>query len=193
MIDRMPPLPPEKMNDAQKKAAAELIAGPRKGVFGPFIPLMRSPELMDRLGRVGEYLRFHNTIPTKLNEFAILVDRAPRRPTNSSGSIHHPLAIKAGVARATLDAIEQGRQPVGMPEDEAVVYDFCTEVLARHHASDATYARALDALRRAGDRRPRGNGRLLRRHLPGDERRRNPGARRATCRRSWRCARATRR
>jgi 4-carboxymuconolactone decarboxylase len=142
MNDRMPPLATEKMNDAQKEAAAELIAGPRKGVFGPFIPLMRSPELMDRLGRVGEYLRFHNTNPTKLNEFAILI--ASRHTTNQfEWAIHHPLAIKAGIARATLDALEQGRQPVGMADEEEVVYDFCSEVLATHHASDATYARAL--------------------------------------------------
>ena len=42
--DRMPPIPRERMTDAQRAAADELIAGPRKGVKGPFIPLLRSPE-----------------------------------------------------------------------------------------------------------------------------------------------------
>lgn len=78
MNDRMPPMDPASMNDAQRKAAAELTAGPRKGVFGPFIPLLRSPDLMDRLQRVGEYLRFNNTLPAKLNELAILI--TARRP-----------------------------------------------------------------------------------------------------------------
>ena len=59
MKDRMPPLADAQMDDAQRKAAAALIAGPRKGVFGPFIPLMRSPELMDRMQRVGR-LRISN-------------------------------------------------------------------------------------------------------------------------------------
>ena len=36
--DRMPPIPKEKMTDAQKKAADELIAGPRGAVAGPFVP-----------------------------------------------------------------------------------------------------------------------------------------------------------
>jgi 4-carboxymuconolactone decarboxylase len=142
MIDRMPPLPAERMNDAQKKAAADLIAGPRKGVFGPFIPLLRSPELMDRMQRVGEYLRFDNTIAGKLNELAILI--TARHVTNQfEWAVHHPLAIKAGVARATLDAIEQGRAPLGLPEDEETVYDFCNELLSRHAVTDATYARTL--------------------------------------------------
>jgi 4-carboxymuconolactone decarboxylase len=149
MIDRMPPLATEKMNDAQKKAAADLIAGPRKGVFGPFIPLMRSPELMDRLQRVGEYLRFGNSIPAKLNEFAMLI--VARHVTNQfEWAVHHPNAIKEGVARATLDLIEQGRDPVGMPEDEELVYDFCTELLSKYHVTDATYARALKALGERG-------------------------------------------
>src|ERR1017187_3378558 len=38
--DRMPPIPADKMTDAQKKAAADLLAGPRTGLNGPFIPLM---------------------------------------------------------------------------------------------------------------------------------------------------------
>jgi 4-carboxymuconolactone decarboxylase len=149
MKDRMPPLTEAQMDDAQRTAAAALIAGPRKGVFGPFVPLMRSPELMDRLQRVGEYLRFGNTIPAKLNELAMLI--TARHLTNQfEWAVHHPNAIKLGVARATLDEIEQGRTPVGLPEDEEVVYDFCTELLSTHHVTDATYERALRAFGERG-------------------------------------------
>ena len=149
MNDRMPPLKQDQMDEAQKKAAADLIAGPRKGIFGPFIALMRSPELMDRLQRVGEYLRFNNANPGKLNEFAILI--TARHVMNQfEWVVHHPLAIKAGVARATVDAVGEGRRPTGMPEDESLVYDFCTELLAAHHVSDATYARARAQLGERG-------------------------------------------
>ena len=61
--DRMPPIPDDQMTAAQRAAADALRAGPRKGVKGPFIPLMRSPALMDRLQRVGEYLRFDSALP----------------------------------------------------------------------------------------------------------------------------------
>ena len=120
MIDRMPPLAPEAMTPAQQAAAAALIAGPRKGVFGPFIPLLRSPELMDRLQRVGEYLRFGSVMPAKLNELAMLV--TARHVTNQfEWVVHHPLAIKAGVAAATVEAIGRGERPRAMPEDEALL------------------------------------------------------------------------
>jgi len=34
---------------------------------------MRSPELMNRLQSVGEYLRFNNSLPQKLVEMSILL------------------------------------------------------------------------------------------------------------------------
>ena len=40
--DRMPPIPRERMTEAQRAAADELIAGPRKAVKGPFIPDRKS-------------------------------------------------------------------------------------------------------------------------------------------------------
>ena len=71
--DRMPPLPREQMDERQRAAADELIAGPRKAVKGPFIPLLRSPELMARLQKVGEYLRFDSALPARTCEFATLI------------------------------------------------------------------------------------------------------------------------
>jgi 4-carboxymuconolactone decarboxylase len=71
--DRLPPLELDQMDAAQQAAAQLLIAGPRKGVKGPFIPLLRSPQLLDRLQRVGEYIRFDSSLPQRLSEFAMLV------------------------------------------------------------------------------------------------------------------------
>lgn len=142
MTERMPPLDEAKMDEAQRKAAAALIAGPRKGVFGPFIALLRSPELLDRLQRVGEYLRFGSSIPQRLTELAILI--TARHVTNQfEWALHHPLALKAGVARATLDAVEAGTRPAAMAPDEAVLHDFVVELLRTNAVSDATYALAL--------------------------------------------------
>jgi 4-carboxymuconolactone decarboxylase len=142
MKERMPALEAAQMNEAQRKAAAELIAGPRKGVVGPFIPLMRSPVLMDRLGRVGEYLRFENALPQRVVELAILV--TARHVTNQfEWVLHHPLAIKAGVARETLDALGAGVRPTTLADDEAVAHDFVTELLRESRVSDANYAAAV--------------------------------------------------
>lgn len=140
--DRMPPLSPEKMTDAQRKAAAELAAGPRGGVRGPFIPLLRSPELMDRLQKVGEYLRYQSVLPQKLNEFVMLI--TSREWTQQfEWAVHVPLAIKAGLKPEIVKALADGRRPSGMAEDEEIVYDFCGELFHTHGVSEATYQRAV--------------------------------------------------
>jgi 4-carboxymuconolactone decarboxylase len=140
--DRMPPLPPAQMNEAQRKAAEELIAGPRKGVKGPFIPLLRSPELLARMQKVGEYLRFQSALSTRINEFVTAI--VAREWTQEfEWFIHVALAAKAGTAADTLAALAQGRRPPAMAEDETVAYDFTTELIARRGVCDATYARTL--------------------------------------------------
>ena len=140
--DRMPPIPKEKMTDAQKKAADELVAGPRGAVAGPFVPLLRSPELMSRLQKTGEYLRFQNSIGQKLTEFVILMT-ARQWTQQYEYNVHAPLAIKAGVKPEFVTALAEGRRPTGMAADEEVAYDFCTELRQNQSVTDATYARAI--------------------------------------------------
>src|SRR6266705_702331 len=112
--ERMPPLPAAKMTDAQRKAAEEMIAGPRKGVKGPFVPLLRSPELMDRLQKVGEYLRFQSSLEQRISEFTMLV--VSREWTQHfEWFVHVPLGRKAGLKSEVIDAIAEGRRPSGMP------------------------------------------------------------------------------
>ncbi|MGQ0653573.1 MAG: carboxymuconolactone decarboxylase family protein [Betaproteobacteria bacterium] len=141
-IDRMPPLDEAAMSDAQRAAARALIAGPRGGVKGPFIPLLRSPELMDALGKVGEVLRFRSALPQRLAEFAMLV--VSREWTQQfEWAVHAPLALKAGLKAQTLKSLEQGQRPVSMTGDEALVYDLCHELLRSHGVCDVTYAEAV--------------------------------------------------
>ena len=149
MTDRMPPMDSAAMNAAQRAAAAALIAGPRKGVFGPFVPLLRSPALLERMQRVGEYLRFETSVPQRLNEWAILV--TARFWTNQfEWVVHHPLAMKAGVAAAAVDALARRERPAAMAPDEAVVHDFVHELLTQHAVSDERYAAALALLGEQG-------------------------------------------
>lgn len=141
--DRMPPLAADEMNEAQRKAADELIAGPRGGVKGPFIPLLRSPDLMDRLQKVGEYLRFKSSLEPRISEFLMCV--VSRDWTQQfEWFVHVPLALKAGVKQETLKSLAEGRRPVGMVEDEEVAYDFWDELLRTKGVSDATYKRAVN-------------------------------------------------
>jgi 4-carboxymuconolactone decarboxylase len=140
--DRMPPLTADRMDQAQKAAAAELAAGPRGGVKGPFIPLLRSPELMNRLQKVGEYLRFQSALETRLNEFVMLI--TSRHWTQQfEWGVHYPLALKAGIRREILDALAEGRRPTGMADDEEIAYEICDELFRTHGVCETTWRRAI--------------------------------------------------
>ena len=144
MSERMPPLLFDQMTAAQRKAAEEMIAGPRKGVKGPFVPLLRSPELMDRLQKVGEYLRFGSSLDQRISEFVMLV--VAREWTQQfEWFVHVPLARKADVAEETIAALAEGRRPGGMSEHEQVAYDFCAELLRNKGVCETTYRRAVAA------------------------------------------------
>ncbi|MDB5796380.1 MAG: carboxymuconolactone decarboxylase [Paucimonas sp.] len=147
--ERMPMLPEDGMDEAQRNAAQALIAGPRGAVFGPFIPLLRSPDLMDRMQKVGEYLRFGSVLEPATAEFAILVV-SRQWAQQFEWCMHYPLALQAGASQAVLDQLGQGARPQDMSPMQALVYDFCEELLRNRGIADVTYARALELLGERG-------------------------------------------
>lgn len=147
--DRLPPIPVERQT-AEQRAAAEAFLETRKvEVFGPFTPLLRSPELMLSAKTMGDYLRYRSSLPSRLSELAILIiAREWNQPVE--WEIHQPIALSAGLPKAVVDAIAARRRPAVMAEDEAVVFDFLTELNRDRHVSDAAYARALKAFGETG-------------------------------------------
>ena len=122
--DRMPPIPDADMTTEQRQAVADYAATRNTSIFeGPFVPLLRSPELLDRVQRVGEYLRYRNALPRRLSEMAILI-AARHWSQQFEWNIHTADATMAGLADAVITAIAEGRRPSPMDEDEAAVYDF---------------------------------------------------------------------
>ena len=141
--DRLPPIAPEQWTAAQSQQAQAMIAGPRGAVLAPFIPLMRSPELMGHVQRIGEYLRYRSAIGVRLTELAILVT-SQHYAQPVEWAIHAPIAEREGVAATTVAAIERGERPPTMADDEALVHDFCVELLqGRGQVGDATWARTV--------------------------------------------------
>ncbi len=148
-VERLRALDLDEMTAAQRAVAEELIRGPRKGVKGPFIALLRSPELLDRVAKVGEHLRFHSALDPRINEFVTMV--VARHLTNQfEWAVHVPLALKAGLAPETAAAVAESRRPDAMAVDEALAYDFAVELLNTHGVSDTTYRRAVEHLGEIG-------------------------------------------
>jgi 4-carboxymuconolactone decarboxylase len=152
--DRFPILTPDQMSPEQTKLIQALLAGPRGGGDsspaaidrilngGPFNAWLRSPDLGDRLQKVGEYIRFNTSLPLRLNEFAILIT-ARHWTSQYEWFAHLPLALKAGLDPKIAADLAQNKRPAGMKEDEAAVYDFCTQLHQNMRVSDAAYKRAV--------------------------------------------------
>ena len=140
--DRMPEIPADKLTPEQKKASDEFAAERKTPVFGPFVPLLRSPEVMLRARAMGDYLRYKSVLPPQLNEFAILIT-ARHWTQEYEWAVHQPIAVKAGLKTDITQALAEGRRPQGMSGDEEMIYEFSTELHQNQSVSDATYARVL--------------------------------------------------
>jgi len=138
---RMPPLPADKLTEAQKKAAAEFEAA-RGTLTGPWAVILRSPEMINRARSLSDYLRFNSSLPPRLSEFIILIT-AREWTQQYEWNAHQPLAMKGGLNPEIAKAVAEGRRPEKMADDEAALYDFCIELQRNHSVSDATYARAV--------------------------------------------------
>ena len=139
--ERLPTIPPDKYSAEQTKAAQDFQAARKVPVFGPFEPLMHSPEVMSQARAMGDYLRYHSAIGNTLSELVILIT-AREWSQDYEWYVHHPIALKAGINHGIADAIADGRRPTGMSEDEEIVYDFATELIRNKRVSDQTYTRA---------------------------------------------------
>ena len=144
MSDRLGPMDSQQMSSAQREAAQAVIDGPRGALYGPFVPLIRSPELMAAAQRMGEYLRYRSAIGTRLTELAILVT-ARQWSQQVEWAIHEPIARRYGIAEEVIAAVAARRRPEVMADDEALVHDFCVQLHQRQRVDDATYAAALAA------------------------------------------------
>jgi 4-carboxymuconolactone decarboxylase len=144
------PLPAaDVMSAAQRGAAQALIDSPRKGVYGPFVPLLRSPVLLERVAKMGEYLRFESVLDARVRE---LVTCAVARHVSNQfeWTMHAPLAVKAGVAAAAIEALRLGAPPKPLRPDEETAFEFAAELLRTHGTSDPTYDAALAAFGEQG-------------------------------------------
>ena len=138
---RFPQLTMDQLSDAQKPLGEQVMKVSSVGLGGPYNPLMRSPVLGQRLFDLWYYLRWQTSVPTKLNEFAILIIGRQWR-SQVEWFAHAPLAAKAGLSADIIAELKAGKRPSSMAEDEAVVYDFVTELTTTQKVSDETYARA---------------------------------------------------
>jgi len=138
---RFPQLTMDQLDEKQKPLGEQIMKVSSVGIGGPYNPMIRSPVLGQRLFDLFHYLRWETSVPTRLNEFAILIVGRQWRSQVEWFS-HAPLAAKAGLSPEIIAELKANKRPSNMAEDEAVVYDFVTELTTTKRVSDETYARA---------------------------------------------------
>jgi 4-carboxymuconolactone decarboxylase len=138
---RFPQLTMDQLDEKQKPLGEQVMKVSSVGLGGPYNPLMRSPVLGQRLFDLFYYLRWQTSVPTKLNEFAILIIGRQWR-SQVEWFAHAPLAAKAGLSADIIAELKEGKRPSKMAEDEALTYDFVTELTATQKISDEIFARA---------------------------------------------------
>ena len=142
---RFAPLTMEQLNVYQKPLGEQIMKVSSVGLGGPYNPLLRSPVLGQRMFDLLYYLRWNSSLPLRLNEFAILIVGRQWR-SQVEWYAHAPLAVKAGLSPEIVADLKAQKRPANMQADEAIVYDFVTELMATHRVSDATFARAKQIL-----------------------------------------------
>lgn len=135
----------ELLTQAQEKAIQQITAGPRGALVGPFVPLLRSPELMTRLQLVGEYLRYQSVLDDDLFELAVLVV-ARRWNQQFEWGHHQPIALAKGVPTGAIDDVEAGGRPRSGRQELGLVWDVAQGLLIAGGIDDEVYDAAVDAL-----------------------------------------------
>jgi 4-carboxymuconolactone decarboxylase len=126
------------MTEAQRAVAAEISAGPRGEVRGPFLALIHNPELARCMQALGEPLRWKNRLPLPLLELAVLMT-ARKWSCQHEWYMHEKLARKAELDPRIIEAVAQDREPQGMSADEALVYRACRQAHRSGRLDDDTF------------------------------------------------------
>jgi 4-carboxymuconolactone decarboxylase len=142
---RFPQITLEQIAPEGQALAKEIIQISSVGLGGPYNIMFRSPVYADRMKKLLDYLRFNTSLPTRLNEFAILIQGHAWK-SQVEWYAHYPLALKAGLPQSVADDLKQGIRPRNMAPDEEVVYDLCITLMKEHEVSDALFNKARKVL-----------------------------------------------
>jgi len=140
---RFRPLSYAELDPGQKAYVDKELAGGRNPSGGPFNIYLRSPEYAELSAPLSNYLRFKSPMPRKLKEIATLLT-ARFWGGQYVWYSHRQQALDAGLSPAFITAMAAGERPANMTTDEAIVYDFCNELLQTRQVSDANFKAFAD-------------------------------------------------
>lgn len=144
-MNRLLPIDPQQMSDAQRLVYDRIANGPRKGVRGPLAIWLHRPQLAECSQALGRYCRYDSSLEPRLSELAILL-MGRHWLAEYEWAAHKPFALEAGLAPEIIDAIRDGVEPDFKKTDEVLVYRFIRELHAQRSISDALYSEFANLL-----------------------------------------------
>ena len=130
----------DQLTQKQRELLADIQKTRGKGALGgPFAVCLEAPEVGALAQKLGAFCRYNTSVPPALSEFTILVLARFWR-SQYEFWVHAPIAEKAGVKPATIDALRKGREP-RLTREQRAIYDFIAELHKARRVGDKTYAR----------------------------------------------------
>lgn len=131
--------------DADGQGLYDEILAARGSIAGPFRVWLHSPEFTRRATQLGEFLRYHTSLPPRLSELVILIT-GHLQHSPVEWAIHEPLARQAGLSGEIIEALQADRRPVFTDPAEEAIYDFSTQLHQTHTADEAALQRLIQTL-----------------------------------------------
>lgn len=142
---RLPELDPAKLTAEQRAVYDAIASGPRGKVQGPLAVWLHSPGLADNAQRLGAFCRYGTSLEPRLSELAILVT-GRAWTAQFEWAVHKPIALKAGLSEAVVEAIRNRQTPPFENDDERIVHDFAQALHIHRSVPLALYDEAVVAL-----------------------------------------------
>ena len=142
-MTRIAILPLDEMTPEQRRIHDDIVASRGNYSNGPFPPLMHQPRIAEPTHKLGEFIRYHTSLGSRLSELAILIV-ARHWDCNFEWHQHADIALRSDVQPGIVESLSKGERPTGLREDENVVYEFASSLLERHNVPAEVYAKATD-------------------------------------------------
>ena len=135
----------ENLSPRQQELHDEFLKSrPRATLTGPFSVLIHTPDIAEPADKLVNYYRQKASIGRRLVELVILLV-VRSASVQYAWSVHEPQGLKEGFSQDVIDAIRNRKRPNFERDDETLVYDFVTELLANKTVSTAMFERAKAA------------------------------------------------
>jgi 4-carboxymuconolactone decarboxylase len=129
---------------AKDHALFDELAALRGRISGPSTVVLHSPGLARPWNEISEFLHRHSIVEPEHAELAVCAT-ARERDCGYIWNAHVPLARKAGVSVATIDAVRDRRPTAGMSASQASVITYVRQLIQSNRVESDVFTQLLQA------------------------------------------------